>query len=290
MTHPYATRHYAQSLAHVGEPVHVPEWDCWLLRREIAPDLFDAVGAYPLAVLPKEADIAAGLARLKDEGMVSLVFVLDDFHRPVLEEVRPFAALLKPYKTHYLYRPQLGEIVYAEHHRRALKKAASVEVKMLPLAEVLPAWCGLYDYLIEQLELTGLHAFPHAHHAQLATLEGVVAACGFVEGELASCHVWVEHGGYVHSHLVASSARGYDARAGFAVNHASLQHFAGITLINFGGGVGLAENPDDGLARFKRGFANDTAQSYLCGFILDEARYQRLSEGKAAEFFPAYRG
>jgi hypothetical protein len=43
--------------------------------------------------------------------------------------------------------------------------------------------------------------------------------------------------------------------------------------------------------KFKGGFANDTADAYLCGAVLDGPRYAALSAADAAGgFFPAYRG
>src|SRR5205823_2034386 len=114
-----------------------------------------------------------------------------------------------------------------------------------------------------------------------------------LDGALVSAHIWVSDGQRVHSHLAASSTEGYAAGAAYAVYDASIRHFSRSELLNFGGGAGNRDDPNDGLASFKRHFSNATAPAYICGEILDEARYGKLVErsGAAADeaFFPAYR-
>jgi len=77
------------------------------------------------------------------------------------------------------------------------------------------------------------------------------------------------------------------------VNDASVNHFASLELLNFGGGAGTVDLAEDGLARFKRGFCNDLATAYLCGAVLDHDRYRELVQKKGVPpdtlFFPAYR-
>lgn len=132
--------------------------------------------------------------------------------------------------------------------------------------------------------------FPAAHHQFLAEADGVTAIGALHGDELVSAHVFVADGGKVHSHLAASSEQGYTLRAAYAVNDAALQHFKDAELVNFGGGAGFKDDVGDGLAKFKKGFSNKTAQSYICGAILDEARYAELTgAAEPTEFFPAYR-
>ena len=51
------------------------------------------------------------------------------------------------------------------------------------------------------------------------------------------------------------------------------------------------DDPDDGLAQFKRGFANAETVAYLCGAVLDHGRYAELVAGQPeTAYFPAYRG
>jgi hypothetical protein len=95
------------------------------------------------------------------------------------------------------------------------------------------------------------------------------------------------------SHLAASSEEGYALGAGYAVNDGSIDILTGESLLNFGGTVGSGDDAGAGLSQFKRGFANATAPSYLCGSVLDRDAYASLTRQAGAEnaidYFPAYR-
>lgn len=290
MTHPYQNSDFARSLAHWGAALHVPAWHTSVIVRNGQ----DAAGVYPFAVLPPDADITAGLDFLKHQGLASVVLVLDEFHHPSLDALKPHFTLLRPFKEHYIYRPARGPIAYDSHHKRALKKAnAQVTCSVVDMHKHWRDWAKLYEHLIRDMRLSGLHAFPDLHHEALSKIEGFTTIGAWIDGELVSAHVWAHSDTHAHSHLVASNEKGYEARASFATNDFSMQHFANHEVINFGGGAGVATSEGDGLARFKRGFSNDVAHSYIAGAILDEARYAALCEAnpkaKDTAFFPAYR-
>jgi hypothetical protein len=292
MTHPYATEAYARSLAHVGEAFPVPEWDSHVLVRP-TPDGRgrDAIAAYPLAVISSGADLAGGLQRLEAAGLVSVVLVTDDRLRPDASAMDAAFDFGRPFKSHVLYDRALGPLAYGKHHRYELKRAlARVEPREIALADHLPAWQALYGELAARHGFRGLHAFPAAHHQALARLPGVRTFGAFVRDRLVSAHLFITHDGYAVSHLAASSAEGYASGAAYAVNDLAVRALDDCQLINFGGGAGFADDPSDGLVRFKKGFSNNAAHSYLCGKVLDDAAYEMLSAGCAQDgFFPAYR-
>ncbi len=292
--HPYAASMFAESLTHWGEPFLVPEWNCHVIKRHITDKLYDAAGVYPITPLSADADIAGGLSRLRDAGFVSVVLVLDDFHRPDLEMLKPHFDVVQNFKQHYLFKPEKGGITYDSHHKRAVKTALKhVRTDIIPLRECVNDWAGLYDGLIQKLSLQGLHAFPHTHHQILAEMPGIIAIGAWIGEELVSCHLWADDGEFVHSHLVASNDKGYESRAAYAVNDTSIRYFADRKLLNFGGGAGNSVGDDDGLARFKKGFSNDVAESYICGAVLDKLKYQELVSARnfavPVTYFPVYR-
>ena len=293
MSHPYASRAYAESLAHVGDALAVPEWGGHVLVRRIpGGSVRDAVGPYPLTALPPDADLAGGLERLRRAGLASVVLVVDDRLRPSVETLGEAFDFARPFKTHFVVDRALGPLALGKHHRYELKRAlARVDTAEIDLADHLPAWTALYGELAARHGLSGLHAFPAAHHAALAGLPGVRAFGAFVEGRLVSAHIFVTHAGYAVSHLAASAAEGYATGAAYAVNDLAIKAMSDCEAINLGGGAGAGDDPNDGLVRFKRGFSNRTAPAFLCGKVLDPAAYERLSEGFAPTgFFPAYRG
>jgi hypothetical protein len=293
MTHPYGSGDYAASLAHLGAPFAVPEWGGHVLTRPTPHGARrDAMGPYPLTSLEPDADIAAGLERLRAAGLVSVVLVLDARLRPSLEALDSAFDFARPYKSHHLYDRGLGPLAYDKHHRYELKRAlAQVRVAEVALADYRQAWGELYGELAARRGLGDLHTFPPAYHDALARLSGLCMFGAFVGQQLVSAHLFVTQDGYAISHLAASSAEGYAARAAYAVNDIAVAELSDCGLINFGGGAGLVDDPTDGLVRFKRGFCNAVAPSYLCGAVLDPDAYGALSAGHyESGFFPAYRG
>jgi hypothetical protein len=293
MTHPYASGDFARSLVHVGRACPVPEWDSHVLTRP-APHggRHDAVGPYPLTVITRDADVAAGVARLKAAGLISVVAVLDDRLRPDPAALEAAFDTVRPFKSHYVHDRTQGPFAYDKHHRYEIRRALTrVSVREIALSDHLPAWAALYGQLAERHGLGGLHDFPLAHHATLATLPGLRAFAAFLKGEMVSAHLFVTHGGYAVSHLAASAPEGYRTGAAYAVNDLALAELTDCEAINFGGGAGLGDDPSDGLVRFKKGFCNHVASAWLCGAILDHDAYRNLSGGHAeGGFFPAYRG
>lgn len=292
MSHPYASEAYVRSLGHAGEAFAVPEWRGHVLSRPIPHGgARDAMGPYPLAVISPDADLSGGLQRLADDGLVSIVLVLDDRLRPQTAVLEQAFDVVRSLKSHFLYDRTLGPLGLGKHHRYELRRAlTSVEVREIALRDHLADWQDLYGTLAARHGLGGLHAFPPAHHATLARLPGVRTFGAFLKGRLVSAHVFVSHAGYAVSHLAASAPQGYETGAAYAVNNLAIAALTDCEAINFGGGAGLGEDPADGLVRFKKGFANTTAPAWLCGKVLNPAAYADLSAGRGdSAFFPAYR-
>lgn len=293
MSHPYASQAYARSLSHVGEALRAPEWGGHVLTRAATNSgARDAMGPYPLTVISRDADLAGGVKRLTDEGLVSVVLVLDDRLRPEMAALEEAFDFVRPFKSHFLHDRAVGPLDLGKHHRYELRRAqARVEAREIALGDHLAAWETLYGELAARHGLGGLHAFPQAHHQALVRLPGVRTFGAFVDGRLVSAHVFVTHGGYAISHLAASAVEGYETGAAYAVNDLAIAALDDCEAINFGGGAGLGEDPADGLVRFKKGFSNAVAPAWLCGKVLDRAAYASLSAGFADQgFFPAYRG
>lgn len=293
MTHPYASRAYAESLPHVGDPIEVPEWGTHVLARATPMGgRTDAAGPYPLTPVTAEADLPGGLARLRSAGLVSAVMVLDDRLRPPLSALEVELDVVRRFKSHFVYDRALGPLDYAKHHRYEVRRAhARVHAEEIRLVDHLAAWSALYGELAERHGLSGLHLFPSVHHERLARTEGVRTFGAFMEDRLVAAHIFVAHGGYAVSHLAASAPDGYRNGAAYAVNDLAIAALAECDVINFGGGAGATDDPSDGLVQFKKGFSNRIAASYIAGAVLDRTAYAAMSAscGDGA-FFPAYRG
>lgn len=303
MKHPYANPLFLKSLGHIGRYVDVPAWGTGVLARfipgthDMADPMVcerDIVGSYPLAVLDRDADLAVGLEQLRRQGFITVTLVLDEWHRPPDSTEWVCFDRLRVFKTHYAqrghrhalgtpYEPSKGHWRHIERARKA------VTVRPIRLEDHLVQWCDLYEALIVRRELTGAHAFSRDHFAQLAQVPGIEAIGAFVGSELVACNLWAVHNGRAHSHLVASSDKGYETEAMYAVTDFAFHHYADCDLINLGGNAG-AGDAEDGLSRFKKGFVNSTTKAYIAGAILNRGEYERMSEGKKTDYFPAYRG
>ena len=289
MTHPYAAEDYLASLAPDQPPARVEGWGTWVLTRPIAGGGRDAAGAYPRAAIAPDADLAAGLDDLRAAGLVSVVAVPDPLFAPGPEALGKAFSLCRPFKTHLIieraktYSPN-------KHHRYEIKRAqVRCRVEIVRLADHLAGWTALYGGLIERHDITGLAAFGQAYFEYLARHPDFVTFAAYVGDDIAAMAIWVEHAGVAYNHLGASAALGYANGASYAIYDAAIGHFGGAEVFDLGGAAGSSDDPNDGLARFKRGFANAETTAYLCGAVLDEVRYAELSAGKPGGFFPAYR-
>jgi hypothetical protein len=288
----YASALYAEALSHVGRAVRVEAWGSFVIARPLPEgDGEDAAGAYPMAAFGAGSDLEGGLVALADAGLVSLVLVPDPFASPPPERMAEAFQLCRPFKTHYLVETAKG-VAFSKHHRDRVRRGQRrCRVERVALADHLGAWGELYAGLVDRRAIRGVADFTPAYFAKLARAPELVALAAFVDDQPAGMTLWFEHAGVAYNHLTASNAAGYANGANFALYGAAIDHFAGAAVMNLGGGAGFADDQDDGLAAFKRGFANGEIKALLCGTVLDRQRYAALAAARPdTAFFPAYRG
>lgn len=293
MSHPYAAAAYARVYEGVAEPLWVEPWGAFVLVRDIpGGGGRDALGMYPLAPFRRDADLGAGLAWLKAQGLVSIGLVPDPSASPPLADLQAAFELCMPFKTHMLV--DYGrEVAFTKHHQGKVRRAHDkVRVEAVALDRHVDAWCGLYGNLVDRHDIHGLSAFSREAFLRLAEVPGLTAVAAFSQEAIVSMHLWVTDPatGVGYSLLAATSAEGYRLSAAYAVNDASIRLLSGLKRLNLGGGAGL-QAEDDGLTYFKRGFANDEVTAYFCASILDPERYPALNGAPArcTTPFPAYR-
>jgi len=290
--HLYASALYAGALAHVGRAVRVEAWDSFVIARPLPEGGGeDAAGAYPMAAFGPGADLEGGLAALAAAGIVSLVMVPDPFASPSPRRLATAFGLCRTFKTHYLVESAKG-VEFSKHHRDRVRRGQRrCRVERVALADHLDVWGDLYAGLVERRAIQGAADFTPAYFAKLAQTPELVSLAAFVDERPAAMTLWFEHAGVAYNHLTASNAAGYANGANFALYGAAIDHFAAAAVMNLGGGAGFEDDPEDGLAAFKRGFANAEIKALLCGAVLDPPRYAALAAARpATAFFPAYRG
>jgi hypothetical protein len=286
----YASTAY---VAAFGLPIlDIPEWQTAVLRRPISgSEWFDALGCYPLCSITQRADLGAGLKRLRDADLVSLALVANPLHAPDPQVLAGGFTVCRPFKIHYLIdRAEPATRLSATHRRWVRKALQECEIARLSLLDSLGEWERLYRGTIERHAITGVQKFSSAYFAALAKMPEIEAIGAKVAGEIVAMALWVRDSEIVYYHLGASEARGYETQAMYGIFSVALEYFADARWIHLGGAAGVTGDGNDGLARFKRGFANRQLDAYFCGACLDPERYSLLSKNLGTtSFFPAYR-
>jgi hypothetical protein len=223
---------------------------------------------------------------------VSVVLVADplaDAGEPELR--RAFPDRVVPFKRHHV-RDLEAAASLPEHHRRHVRRssrALEVEVCANPL-EHLEDWSALYAELADRHALTGIRAFSREVFRKQLALPGLVAVRADRGGATVGIALWLEDAPNAWYHLAAYSAEGYEVSASYALFAVALDHLRdlGVGRVDLGGAAGTAD-ADDGLTRFKRGWATYQRTAYLCGRVLDREAYDRLAGEGVSDWFPAYR-
>jgi Acetyltransferase (GNAT) domain len=289
---PYSTDAYAAAFGAPYRPISVPEWETSLLLRPIAASSRqDATGCYPRTIIPAGAALPAGLERLRQQGAVSVVLVLDPLAAPSCSALLSAFDVARPFKRHYLFDRSQGGVAFDRHHRYEIRRAARrCHVGQVALADHLPQWISLYHALAERHAITGIQRFSGRYFAALAHLPGLVTYAAILGGRIVAMSLWLRHGERAWSHLAAADSDGYRCGASYLLYAAAIDELRDCRLLDLGGTAGSENDTRSGLARFKRGFANATADAWLCGRVLDAEAYAQLSRGlPASDFFPSYR-
>ena len=294
----YLHADYARSLSYVGTPIELTRSKGWILKREIPGSAyFDGVGCYPLFACGDWNGLETDLDSIGGS-LVSLAVVTDPFgHYNQSTLLNDFKDIARPYKEHYIIDlHQRPDKFVSGHHLRNARNAAktlTVEVCANPLAH-LDDWTRLYDTLIERHGITGVAKFSREAFALQMGVPGMVAFRAMQGTVTVGMLLWYCQGETGYYHLGAYSPEGYDAKASFVLFWQAIEYFKGLGLnwLSLGAGAGTWGDKNDGLSRFKRGWATGTRTAYFCGRIFEPAIYQDLTLSRKigqTDYFPAYR-
>lgn len=292
---------YAQALSGFGRPRSLAHCGGSILLRDVydSAGAQDAMGCYPLFACRDWSQLPGDLEELEGE-IVSLTLVADPFGEYDASHLqRAFKDLCAPFKEHFVADLRRAPDAYIDsHHRRNARRAlAALDVEVAPdPAELLDEWLSLYAALTERHAIRGVAAFSRESFDAQLKVPGLTALRASREGRTVGITLWYESRGVAYYHLGAYSSEGYDLRASFALFRRAFEHFAdaGLSWLNFGAGAGVSNAGDDGLTRFKRGWASGTRTAHLCGRVFDRRRYDELTRERgmdalSARYFPAYR-
>lgn len=294
----YRSPHYLDSLTALGRPRALERSGGWVIERAIpGSERRDAMGPYPLFSCRDWEALSGDLDALRADGLLSLLLVTDpmaDEH--VLRALDGFD-LKRPFKTHYLAeldRPP--ERIASRHHAYYARRAArSLSVREVadPLA-ALEDWVHLYDCLVARHHLHDLRAFRREAFSALLRMPDVVLFIAEHDGVAVGAQVMLLQDEVAHAHLSAFDDTGYRLGASYLLDwHATAALSDRARYINWGGGRGGQAPEQDGLTRYKQGWATCERTSWLLGSVLDAPAYASLSQARGMapdeSWFPAYR-
>jgi hypothetical protein len=290
----YLHSDYVASLSHAGQPRHLQKCDGWVLERSIAGTLLrDATGCYPLFCCRDWNSIVADLEAIGDD-WVSLVLVTDpfgDWNPDTLSAA--FPDLVRRFKTHQIIDLS-KQLKLGSNHRRNISyslRHLEFEVATDPLVHI-DRWCALYADLVQRHRIVGIADFPRRSFEKQLITPGISAIVARRQGQIVGMTLWYRHDDHVYYHLAGYSEEGYAYSASFGLFWTAVSHFSAEGLRYLSLGSGLDPNGEDGLSRFKRSWANQQRDVYLCGRIFDRRTYVDLANhvGAAADvYFPSYR-
>lgn len=292
----YSDPIYIESLSEFGTPEKLSESGGAYLKRMIGtPHLCDGMGAYPFLSCIEWRSFKADIDDLQGH-LVSFCAVLDpfgDYDIDMLDSI--FPDLVIPFKEHYVIdfeRP----LHICPHHRRYAKKAlrhVSVEITDAPTVW-LKDWIEIYSHLVNKYKIGDLRAFSTPAFTRQFKIPGIKAFRAVYDGATVAMLLFLQQNDVVYYHLGSSNSLGYQLNASFALFSAAIEFFRceNVRFLNLGAGAGMVNITDDGLSRFKRGWANDRRTAYFCGRILNHAAYAELvrtTGNIGTSYFPAYR-
>ena len=286
---------YVASLGGLGTPRLLPRCGGWLIEQGI-PDttLADAIGVRPRFDCADWSGLGQDLTALA-ERLVSVTLVADPFAAAAETELRDVFDVVVPFKRHYVVDLEHG-LALGRRHRRNLAWARSgvtVHVCEDPSA-YRDEWCALYAGLIRRHGEASTLVLSRAALAQQLRVPGLTLLRACEDDETVGLHLWYDDGLVARGHLGATSARGYELRASYALYAAAIDHFRSrLRWLDLGGVAGNTDDDEnDGLRQFKAGWATQVRQAFLCGRVLQPDTYARLVRDRPEPgtfYFPRYR-
>jgi hypothetical protein len=292
----YMHPRYAWSHQEFGVPRELPLSRGWIVERRI-PGLSDsdAMGCYPMFACANWSQLHQDLSHLP-ESLVSLCLVTDPFGE--YDEAylrRCFPDLAVPFKEHYVIDLSKPRNLISKHHRKEARRACRqlrIEIHPNPPA-FLDSWMNLHAHLVAKHTIKGIAAFSRAAFAEQLSTPGIRVLFASFEGQPVAATLYFMENDVAHGHILGYSDVGLELGALYGLIWSAMDAFAGsVRWINLMGVPGAQDTGGEGIRRFKEGWTRDTRTAWLCGRILNRARYAEIvrSTGTArARYFPAYR-
>ena len=266
LAHPKCSEHYAKAFETTGIDIfQVPEWRTHVLLKT-APSLQlvrHATGVSGHSSLDPDCDLKGGLERLRRAGIGSVSLITDPMWSPGQNLLEAAFGSCRPFNENYLIDRGLGRIRVQKRHRNMINNAKKLcDVDQVKLAPLLERWWNLYQS--NRQMRVGAHSTPPKYFEMLAGLEEVDVIAAHHENEIVTMSIWLRFNDVLYYIDGASNQRGLAISAPYATVAYVIEHYVNCRYIFLGGSADFRGPRSDGLARFKRGFANTSLRDYLC--------------------------
>jgi len=291
---------YAEAYVEAGEVRHLRRSGAWMLTRPIPGSARkDALVGHPLLIcrdwraLPDDLVETAALA-----DVVSVSALTDPLAR-VSEATlgEAFPDLVRVHALHYV--ADLIAFWPTREHRRAVRRATQfldVDIEGAPAGR-LDDWARLTDGPGDVGAGTvSIDLSREALERQLSVPGSVGLTAVAEDGPVAFALVYVG-GDDAHLHTLATSRRGEELGARFALIGAAVEDMAGrglrsLDLGTVSAGVDADTEGATASVAFMDGWTELLRPSYLCGRVVDRLAYDELAASvgtTGSAVFPAYR-
>lgn len=266
LAHPKCSEQYAKAFEANGSTVfHVPEWRTHVLLKTAAAlqRVRCATGVSGHSSLDPGCDLQGGLERLRQAGVASVSLITDPMWSPSQNLLENAFGSCRPFSENYLIDRGLGQLRIHKRHRKMIISANKVcAVDRLSLAALLERWWNLYQSNREMR--VPVDSTPPKYFEMLAGLEGVDVVAVHHGNEIVTMNIWLRFNDILYYIDGASNQKGLAISAPYAALAYVIEHYADCRYIFLGGSADFRGPRSDGLARFKRGFANISVRDYLC--------------------------
>lgn len=292
----FAHPDFARSFEEFGVPRKLVNCGGWLVERSIPgfPET-DAMGCYPLFACRDWSQLGRDLDELPDD-LVCIFLVTDPFGQYDEQLLNRNFDLVMPFKKHFVADlRQPATTIVSAHHRKYARRSLrniTVDISDQPLSH-FEEWMTLFDNLANRFKVTGMRAFSRSAFQKQLSIPGAYLFRALHNGEAIAAHLWYSVGNVCYGYLVGDTPDGHEQLAAYGLYWSAIEFFSNkVSYLDWGGVAGLADNENDGLVKFKRGWSTETRMSYFCGRILDRQKYNYLVEASGVgntSYFPAYR-
>lgn len=264
--HPKCSQRYAQAFEEPGiDSLYIPEWRTHVLVRK-APGLSQvrhATGLSAHSSLAPDCDLKGGLARLQREGIATISLITDPLWSPDLRLLQEAFESCRPFKENYFIDRTLGPLRIRKRHRNVINNAKKmVQIKRVCLADFLDRWWELYHE--HRRSRVVVSSASRKRFGMLAHVPELEVFAAYSENEIVAMTIWLRFNEILYYLDGASSEKGLAISAPYAGFAHVIDHFSDCRYIFLGGAADFRSLPSDGLAVFKRGFANASVRDYLC--------------------------